>query len=105
MNTAMNQKEAAELWPIIKAWAEDKRIQVAGSETGGRWEDVMSGPGVCMEFRAGYKYRIKPKPMEVLVRMAPSGKCYGLEDKIQFPLNPIEIQEGWRTVKFREVVE
>lgn len=51
----MNRKEAAELFPIIKAFSEGKVIQT--SIKGKPWEDL----GEDLEFYINDKYRIKPE--------------------------------------------
>ena len=52
----MNRKEAAELFPIIKAFSEGKVIQT--SVKGGHWEDLSEN----IAFYTNDKYRIKPEP-------------------------------------------
>lgn len=52
----MNRKEAAELFPIIKAFSEGKVIQT--SVKGKPWEDL----GENIAFYTNDKYRIKPEP-------------------------------------------
>lgn len=51
----MNRKEAAELFPIIKAFSEGKVIQT--SIKGKPWKDL----GEDIEFYINDKYRIKPE--------------------------------------------
>ena len=52
----MNRKEAAELFPIIKAFSEGKVIQT--SVKGRPWEDLSEN----IAFYTNDKYRIKPEP-------------------------------------------
>ena len=52
----MNRKEAAELFPIIKAFSEGKIIQT--SIKGRSWEDLSEN----IVFYTNDKYRIKPEP-------------------------------------------
>lgn len=52
----MNRKQAAELFPIIKAFSEGKVIQT--SIKGRSWEDL----GENIAFYTNDKYRIKPDP-------------------------------------------
>lgn len=52
----MNREEAAELFPIIKAFSEGKVIQT--SVKGKPWEDL----GENIAFYTNDKYRIKPAP-------------------------------------------
>ena len=52
----MNRKEAAELFPIIKAFSEGKVIQT--SVKGRPWEDLSEN----IVFYTNDKYRIKPDP-------------------------------------------
>ena len=52
----MNRKEAAELFPIIKAFSEGKVIQT--SIKGRPWEDLSEN----IAFYTNDKYRIKPEP-------------------------------------------
>ena len=52
----MNRKEAAELFPIIKAFSEGKIIQT--SVKGRPWEDLSEN----IAFYTNDKYRIKPEP-------------------------------------------
>ena len=51
----MNRKEAAELLPIIQAWAEGKNIQFLSDD---EWHDINQADFTCYPD----KYRIKPEP-------------------------------------------
>jgi len=55
----MNREKAAELWPIVKGYAEGAEIEVRGSALHS-WEPVLEPM-----FYAHLEYRIKPKPREV----------------------------------------
>jgi hypothetical protein len=65
----MKQSEAAEFWPLIKAWSEGKTLQmrVPGCDY---WDDVRDGLDFCLAVNC---YRIKPEPREVWVF---NGKAY-----------------------------
>ena len=53
----MNRKEATELLPIIKAFAEGKVIQVKDNNV---WEDIDNNHN-CVFLPDSYEYRIKPE--------------------------------------------
>lgn len=56
----MDRKEAKELLPIIKAFAEGKKIQYC-YKVNGEWQDVKEGGGLTFG-NAPSCYRIKPEP-------------------------------------------
>lgn len=55
----MNRKEAAELLPIIQAFAEGKDIEYRSKEFNEDWKEVTQIPGLSFE---SFEYRIKPEP-------------------------------------------
>lgn len=54
----MDRNQAKELWPIIKARAEGRAIQVKINNV---WEDVDNNHN-CVFLPDSYEYRIKPEP-------------------------------------------
>lgn len=54
---SMNRKEAAELLPIIKAYAEGKEIECLYKGTKSPWFKIKD-----MDFNQGIIFRIKPEP-------------------------------------------
>lgn len=55
----MNRKEAAELLPIIKAFAEGKNIEYRSKGFNEDWKKVTQIPGLSFN---SFEYRIKPEP-------------------------------------------
>lgn len=77
----MNRKEAAELLPIIQAYAEGETIQVRDhTDQCGMWEDV-----VDLKINTDFEeYRIKPKNKEAKYRpFANAEECWAEMQKHQ----------------------
>lgn len=57
---SMNRKEAAELLPIIKAYAEGRIIESSSiTDVSKAWREVTEFPGGMIKY---FKFRIKPEP-------------------------------------------
>ena len=63
----MNRERAKELLPIIQAYAEGKKVQYMDSL--GAWKDVADPT-----FDPVLKWRVKPEPMEIWVRIDAVGQ-------------------------------
>ena len=55
----MNRKEAAELWPIIQAFAKGKDIEYRTKGFNDNWKKVTQIPELSFK---SFEYRIKPEP-------------------------------------------
>lgn len=64
----MKQSDAAQLWPIIKAWGEGETLQFS---KGGTWGDILVVPQALAFTGSAHEYRIKPKPRKVLIAWVP----------------------------------
>jgi len=68
----MNRERAKALLPIIQAFAEGKAIQFRWEGLNGynSWNDLPEDERMTVTFPAeDYEYRIKPKPMEIWMRI------------------------------------
>jgi len=69
----MNREQAAQVWPLVKAYGEGKALQYRAKfieyGEGEGWSDMPVHEERCMQFpREDYEYRIKPEPAEGWVR-------------------------------------
>ena len=90
----MKHSEAAEFWPLIKAWGEGKTLQYS---IRGQWQEAF-----CIDF-SGYpsQYRIKPEPREFYVSISEYGVCGASDARDGKPICP----KGISILKVREVLE
>ncbi len=97
----MTTQQAAELWPIIKAFSEGKTIQCRRDYViNDTWEDL---DDPC--FDATFKYRIKPEPRVIWVNVYESDP-----NDFSFVHNSEETAKGqkgvgmgpYKTIKFIE---
>ena len=91
----MKQSEAAQFWPLIKAWSEGKTLQIKSHN--GIWTDMDEAKfdGVASD------YRIKPEQREFYILLHPD---YGVCGAGVFPV-PSSTLYGTTAIKVREVLE
>ncbi len=91
----MDRKRAAELLPIIKAFAEGEDIQFRMGDS--EWSDLPKEEHLIMSFPAAdYEYRVKPKPLELWVSIWPE-RSYTVSETLS------EAPADIKTIHMREV--
>ncbi len=89
----MNRERAAELLPIIKAFAEGEDIQFI--REGEKWTDINLDKN-APTFQDYFEYRVKPKPLELWVSIWPE-RSYTVSETLSGA--PADI----KTIHMREV--
>jgi hypothetical protein len=100
----MNREKAAELWPILKAYAEGAEIEYRGTAASSSvWPDTWTGVK-GPTFQPDLEYRIKPKPREVWVNFYESRlpATYRTEAAARETATPTALAVA---VHMREVIE
>lgn len=82
----MNREQAAQVWPLVKAYGEGKALQYRAKfieyGEGEGWSDMPVHEERCMQFpREDYEYRIKPEPREFWVQPAMNRDGYDIVTK------------------------
>ena len=97
----MKQSEAAQFWPLIKAWADGKELQWL---VDGKWIALSKHTSYDFGMGSG-SYRIKPAPRGWFLAVDPSGDVRGAystsEEANAFCLSRF----GCTVVMTREVLE
>lgn len=95
----MNPKRAKELLPVIQAFADGRVIEYSDDDRS--WVPI-AGSNPEAYFIDRHKYRIKPEPLVIYVRVHEDGTIGEvLEDKDNRPRE----MNGWKTRKFIEPPE
>jgi len=98
----MNREQAAQVWPLVKAYGEGKALQYRAKfieyGEGEGWSDMPVHEERCMQFpREDYEYRIKPEPREFWIEPSIGAVQRTTEG------HGYEKDSGW--VKVREVTD
>jgi len=101
----MKQSEAAEFWPLIKAWGEGKQLQfnahTSPCEKNNHWVDVSD---VSFSYLPR-QYRIKPEPREFFLTVNRHEEVTSVHTREQEAENCAAGRLQWRVVKVREVLD
>lgn len=98
----MNRKEAAELLPIIQAFAEGKDIEYRSKEFNEDWKKVTQIPALSFK---SFEYRIKPEPSyrpfanaeecwQEMLKHQPFGYIYFASEKLYHNIMMLAPEQG-----------
>jgi hypothetical protein len=90
----MIQSDAAEFWPLIKAWSEGKTLQL---NTNPVWIDIKESSFAY----SPDQYRIKPEPREFYIAVSDYGVCGASDARDGKPCYHKDIS----VIKVREVLD
>ena len=89
----MTRKQAAQLLPVIQAFAEGQTIQYKFT---GEWKDIHTPA-----FEARAEYRIKPEPREFAIYLSKMDKLITEDTPSTAHLKGY----GWEQIRVREILE